>query len=130
MKRCVPSHLPSEPQARPREVTRLVDILPHVDALVLDGFGVINVGASRIDGIIEFFEAAAAQKVPVMVLTNGAGQGATPAGQNIVIGGCRSRVIRWCRAAMRWKPRCRPLSGIAMLHRSVRWRARWASPGN
>ena len=63
-------------QARPREVTRLVDILPHVDALVLDGFGVINVGASRIDGIIEFFEAAAAQKVPVMVLTNGAGQGA------------------------------------------------------
>ena len=60
----------------PREVTRLVDILPHVDALVLDGFGVINVGASRIDGIVEFFEAAAAQEVAVTVLTNGAGQGA------------------------------------------------------
>ena len=60
----------------PREVTRLVDILPHVDALVLDGFGVINVGASRIDGIVEFFEAAAAQEVAVNVLTNGAGQGA------------------------------------------------------
>ena len=64
------------PPPEPREVTRLVDVLAHVDALVLDGFGVINVGASKVDGIIEFFEAAAAQKVPVMVLTNGAGQGA------------------------------------------------------
>ena len=64
------------PKAEPRRVTRLVDILPHVDALVLDGFGVINVGASRIDGIVEFFEAAAAQQVAVTVLTNGAGQGA------------------------------------------------------
>ena len=64
------------PEAEARRVARLVDILPHVDALVLDGFGVINVGASRIDGIVEFFEAAAAQKVAVTVLTNGAGQGA------------------------------------------------------
>ena len=64
------------PLVAPRETARLVDILPHVDALVLDGFGVINVGANRIDGIVEFFEAAAAQQVAVSVLTNGAGQGA------------------------------------------------------
>lgn len=64
------------PAVAPRETARLVDILPHVDALVLDGFGVINVGADRIDGIVEFFEAAAAQQVAVSVLTNGAGQGA------------------------------------------------------
>ena len=72
------AHAPSAGTAEgePRDVARLVDILPHVDALVLDGFGVINVGASRVDGIMEFFEAAAAAKVAVTVLTNGAGQGA------------------------------------------------------
>jgi len=72
------AHAPSAgmPECEPRNVARLVDILPHVDALVLDGFGVINVGGSRIDGIVEFFEAAAAAKVAVTVLTNGAGQGA------------------------------------------------------
>lgn len=60
----------------PREISRLVEILPHVDALVLDGFGVINVGASLIEGIHEFLEMAAARDIAIMVLTNGAGQGA------------------------------------------------------
>ena len=60
----------------PRRTARLADILPHVDALVLDGFGVINLGASPIDGILEFLDEAEARGVAVMVLTNGAGQGA------------------------------------------------------
>ena len=117
-------------QAGPREVTRLVDILPHVDALVLDGFGVINVGASRIDGIIEFFEAAAAQKVPVMVLTNGAGQGADASWTKYCDWGLpvtRQQVVSSRDALEAALP---AIMGIAMLHRSVRWRARWASPGN
>ncbi|MEC8643459.1 MAG: HAD hydrolase-like protein [Pseudomonadota bacterium] len=68
---------PAVPPAVPtREVSRLVEILPHVDALILDGFGVINVGARLIDGIGEVLELAAARDVAVMVLTNGAGQGA------------------------------------------------------
>ena len=69
------------PMARPagegaRRVARLADILPHVDALVLDGFGVINVGGRLIDGILEFLAEAELRGVAVMVLTNGAGQGA------------------------------------------------------
>ena len=60
----------------PRRVARLADILPHVDALVLDGFGVINVGGRLIDGILEFLAEAELRGVAVMVLTNGAGQGA------------------------------------------------------
>ena len=68
---------PAVPPAVPtREVSRLVEILPHVDALILDGFGVINVGARLIDGIGEVLEIAAARDIAVMVLTNGAGQGA------------------------------------------------------
>lgn len=67
---------PAVPPAVPmREVSCLVDILPHVDALILDGFGVINVGPSLIDGIDEVLDMAATRDIAVMVLTNGAGQG-------------------------------------------------------
>ena len=70
----MPSAVP--PLSPTREVSHLVEILPHVDALILDGFGVINVGAVVIDGIKEVLEMAAARDIAVMVLTNGAGQGA------------------------------------------------------
>ena len=59
-----------------RRLDRLIDVLPHVDAMLLDGFGVINVGWQPVDGIHDFLAAAAAQDVAIMVLTNGAGQGA------------------------------------------------------
>jgi len=65
-----------QPQPTPRRIARLVDLLDHVEALVLDGFGVINIGATRIDGILEFLDMAAQRDIAVMVLTNGAGQGA------------------------------------------------------
>ena len=60
----------------PRRTSRLADILPHFDALVLDGFGVSNIGGSLIDGILDFLDEAEARGIAVMVLTNGAGQGA------------------------------------------------------
>lgn len=63
------------PDARPLSPTHrtcLRDILPDVDALVLDGYGVINVGAGPIAGIQDLFAAAACADVPVIVLTNGA----------------------------------------------------------
>lgn len=59
-----------------RRAGRLADVLPHVDALVLDGFGVINIGGSLIDGIHQLLLEAEARGIAVMVLTNGAGQGA------------------------------------------------------
>ncbi|MGC6454047.1 MAG: HAD-IIA family hydrolase [Candidatus Puniceispirillaceae bacterium] len=63
-----------QPQVPPRRIDRLVDLLDHVEALLLDGFGVINIGASRIDGILEFLDEVARRDIAVMVLTNGAGQ--------------------------------------------------------
>lgn len=69
-------HMPAAAPAPSREVSCLVEILPHVDALILDGFGVINVGAQVIDGIVELLEMAAARDIAVMVLTNGSSQGA------------------------------------------------------
>ena len=68
--------MPVAPQdaAPPRRIDRLIDLLDHVEALVLDGFGVINIGVTPIDGILEFLDAAARRDIAVMVLTNGAGQ--------------------------------------------------------
>ena len=114
----------------PREVTRLVDILPHVDALVLDGFGVINVGASRIDGIVEFFEAAAAQKVAVTVLTNGAGQGADASWVKYRDWGlpiARHQVVS-SRDAL--EAALAGLWAVGMSPRLARWRASLVSPAN
>ncbi len=60
----------------PTHLSRLVDVLPEVDALILDGYGVINVGDGPIVGIDELFDQAAQQRVPIIVLTNGASFGA------------------------------------------------------
>ncbi len=70
----------------PRNVTsthlsRLVDVIPEIDALILDGYGVINVGDGPITGIEELFDHAANQNVPIIVLTNGASFGAEMAWQ-------------------------------------------------
>ena len=88
----------------PRRAGRLVDILPHVDALILDGFGVINVGGRLIEGIGDCLAEIEAQGIAVIVLTNGAGRAPNPAGENTVTGACRSRVRRWFRVAIRWRP--------------------------
>jgi ribonucleotide monophosphatase NagD (HAD superfamily) len=75
MRCCDPGFRPPRP-AEARHTDRLVDILDYVDALILDGFGVLNVGWDPIDGIHDFLATAAARDVALMVLTNGAGQGA------------------------------------------------------
>jgi glycerol-1-phosphatase len=50
---------------------RLMDILDEFDGLVLDGFGVINIGDGPIEGIKTLLDAAASKAKPVLVLTNG-----------------------------------------------------------
>lgn len=64
--------MPAAVSASPRHAARLVDIIGEFDALVLDGYGVINVGSGPIDGIGELFDAAAKADTPIIVLTNGA----------------------------------------------------------
>jgi glycerol 3-phosphatase-2 len=64
---------PILPDARPgrnKSASRLVELLDEVDGLILDGFGVINIGMQKIAGIDEVFEIA--RQKNIAVLTNGA----------------------------------------------------------
>ena len=65
---------PSMPAGRmgeARQALRLINLLDEFDGLVLDGYGVINVGDGKIDGIAALLDAAASKDKPVLVLTNG-----------------------------------------------------------
>ena len=73
--------MPKPRSVTPSHLSRLVDVLPEVDALILDGYGVINVGDGPIAGIDELFDQAARRHVPIIVLTNGASYGAEMAWQ-------------------------------------------------
>lgn len=55
----------------PQYFPRLRDTLDAFDALLLDGFGVLNVGAAVVPGAAELLAMAAEAGVDVMVLTNG-----------------------------------------------------------
>ena len=54
-----------------RQRHSLIDILDEFDGLILDGFGVINAGDGLVPGIEALLQRAAAQNIPVVVLTNG-----------------------------------------------------------
>ena len=64
--------LPKAPSGAHKTAARLVDLLDEFDALILDGFGVINVGFQTIMGIDTLLEEAGKKHVDVLVLTNGA----------------------------------------------------------
>ena len=51
---------------------RLENILDNFDALLLDAFGVLNVGSSLIPGIIKTLEKARKKNITLLVVTNGA----------------------------------------------------------
>ena len=63
--------MPAGRMGEARPALRLIDILDEFDGLVLDGYGVINVGDGQIDGIAALLDAAASRDKPVLVLTNG-----------------------------------------------------------
>ena len=66
---------PVLPAARPaphQKAERLTDCLDAFDAFILDGFGVINVGMEKIEGVDEFFRRAELARKPIVILTNGA----------------------------------------------------------
>ena len=56
----------------PHHASRLRDLFSDFDALLLDGFGVLNVGADRVPEADQMVTAAQDQGLTVMVLTNGA----------------------------------------------------------
>ena len=64
-------HMPAGRMGEARSASRLIDLLDEFDGLVLDGYGVINVGDGQIDGIDALLDAAASRDKPVLVLTNG-----------------------------------------------------------
>ena len=63
--------MPASRMGEARPASRLIDLLDEFDGLVLDGYGVINVGDGQIDGIAALLDAAAGRNKPVLVLTNG-----------------------------------------------------------
>ncbi|MGB1867322.1 MAG: hypothetical protein ACPHK4_05685, partial [Candidatus Puniceispirillaceae bacterium] len=52
-----------------RQRAALIDILDEFDGLILDGYGVINVGDDLVAGIEDLLRAAADRNKPVVVLT-------------------------------------------------------------
>ena len=63
--------MPSAVPGARRQRRALIDILDEFDGLILDGFGVINVGANLVAGIEDLLQVAANRNKPVVVLTNG-----------------------------------------------------------
>ena len=63
--------MPAGRMGKARPALRLIDLLDEFDGIVLDGYGVINVGDGQIDGIAALLNAAASRDKPVLVLTNG-----------------------------------------------------------
>ena len=63
--------MPSGRMGEAKPESRLIDLLDEFDGLILDGYGVINVGDGQIDGIAALLDAAASRGKPVLVLTNG-----------------------------------------------------------
>ena len=64
--------LPQPNMPEPRKTDRLTDILDQFDALILDGFGVINVGPDKIDGIEALMRGAQERGIIIIILTNSA----------------------------------------------------------
>ena len=65
------SNMPRCKKGSCKQASSLIDILDEFDGLVLDGYGVINVGDGPIEGIMTLLETAARKAKPVIVLTNG-----------------------------------------------------------
>ena len=65
----------------PQKAERLRDLLPQFDALLLDGYGVLNVGAEVVPEAQEMIAQAQEQGIITMVLTNGASKDKKTASQ-------------------------------------------------
>ena len=65
-------HMPSSQPRQPQHHDRLRDILSQFDALLLDGYGVLNIGSEAVPGADHLLEMAKSAGVETMVLTNGA----------------------------------------------------------
>jgi HAD superfamily hydrolase (TIGR01450 family) len=63
---------PARSSSPHQKADKLTDCLDAFDAFILDGFGVINVGMEKIEGIDEFFRRAEQAGKPIVILTNGA----------------------------------------------------------
>ena len=69
------ARLPAPPRTgRAEPAANLLALIDRYDAFILDGYGVINVGAEPIPGIGDTIRALHAAGRDVMVLTNGAGR--------------------------------------------------------
>ena len=107
--------MPSAVLGAGRQRRALIDILDEFDGLILDGYGVINVGANLVAGIEELLQVAADRNKPVVVLTNGGSFESSVA--NMPNGVCQSCRMQWCRAVMPCMP---PLNAAPRFRRRTR----------
>ena len=70
----MPPYSSAHTSGQAAKAARMRDLLDHFDALMLDGFGVLNVGREIIPGAVELLTMAAEKDIPVLVVTNGATQ--------------------------------------------------------
>jgi len=63
--------MPPSVEKSSTSLERLRDLFADLDAVLLDGYGVLNIGADIVPGADEMLMAAEAANVEVMVLTNG-----------------------------------------------------------
>ena len=73
--------MPQAPAGPATRAKRLRDIMTNFDALLLDGFGVLNVGGEAVDGAAEMLAIAAGENIPALVVTNAASVGAAMIGE-------------------------------------------------
>lgn len=68
------AHWPAVPALhhRPQSLGSLVDLLPQADAVLLDAFGVLNLGAQAIPGAAQALQRLRELKVPFRIVSNAA----------------------------------------------------------
>ena len=66
--------LPETKNIKSRIVSSVRELLDNIDGLILDGFGIINVGEHLTPDFQDFFAEIRYRKLPFVILTNGASQ--------------------------------------------------------
>ena len=66
--------LPETKSIDPKMLGSVSELLDEVDGLILDGYGILNIGNNLTPGFQKFFSEISQRNLPFVILTNGASQ--------------------------------------------------------
>ena len=66
--------LPETKSIYPKMLGSVSELLDEVDGLILDGYGIVNIGNNLTPGFQKFFSEISQRNLPFVILTNGASQ--------------------------------------------------------